>query len=121
MHEKKNMQRSCIDMFFAGIARITVSVLEQESGSKTLVSLKNVTAERYWDMRWQREWQTKYHDPLTVIFVAMLASFFLFIIHLVIRSEIVRCGLGVFRTRHDVRQQWVIPTDYHQERGGRGG
>lgn len=38
-------------------------MVELDSNGKTLVSLKNLAAERYWDMRWQREWQTKYHDP----------------------------------------------------------
>lgn len=40
--------------------------MDQQGTGKALASLKNVTAERYWDMRWQREWQTKYHDPLVV-------------------------------------------------------
>lgn len=40
---------------------------EQESNGKALASLKNLAAERYWDSRWQREWETKYHDPLVVI------------------------------------------------------
>lgn len=45
------------------VFRSTVSMVELDSNGKTLVSLKNLAAERYWDMRWQREWQTKYHDP----------------------------------------------------------
>ncbi|CAM9334641.1 unnamed protein product, partial [Scytosiphon promiscuus] len=41
-----------------------VSMMQQQEGHKALISLKNLTAERYWESRWQREWETKYHDPL---------------------------------------------------------
>eukprot|EP00752_Nemacystus_decipiens_P012307 g10912.t1 len=44
-----------------------VSMMEQEGNGKALASLKNLAAERYWDSRWQREWETKYHDPLVGI------------------------------------------------------
>lgn len=44
----------------------SVSMIEQEGSGKALASLKNLAAERYWDARWQREWETKYHDPLVV-------------------------------------------------------
>lgn len=33
-------------------------------------SLKNVSADRYWEMRRRRELQAKYHDPLAVGFAA---------------------------------------------------
>lgn len=46
--------------------RVAVSMMEQESNGKALASLKNLAAERYWDSRWQREWETRYHDPLVV-------------------------------------------------------
>lgn len=42
-------------------------MMQQEGNGKTLASLKNLAAERYWDARWQREWETKYHDPLVVL------------------------------------------------------
>lgn len=41
-------------------------MIEQESNGKALASLKNLASERYWDTRWQREWATKYYDPLVV-------------------------------------------------------
>ncbi|CAB1100133.1 unnamed protein product [Ectocarpus sp. CCAP 1310/34] len=44
-----------------------VPMMEQDDNGKALVSLKNLTAERYWNARWQREWETKYHDPLVGI------------------------------------------------------
>ncbi|CAM9953083.1 unnamed protein product [Ectocarpus sp. 6 AP-2014] len=44
-----------------------VPMMEQDGNGKALVSLKNFTAERYWNERWQREWETKYHDPLVGI------------------------------------------------------
>ncbi|CAN0313002.1 unnamed protein product, partial [Ectocarpus sp. 13 AM-2016] len=44
-----------------------VPMMEQDGNGKALVSLKNLTAERYWNARWQREWETKYHDPLVGI------------------------------------------------------
>lgn len=72
-----------------------MSVLEEETSGKTLVSLKNVAAERYWDMRWQREWQTKYHNPSTVSYVTMLTSFRLFR-NLAVRSEVARRSLDAF-------------------------
>lgn len=45
---------------------VSVPMMEQDGNGKALVSLNNLTAERYWDARWQREWETKYHDPLVV-------------------------------------------------------
>lgn len=44
----------------------SVSMMQQQERHKALVSLKNLTAERYWEARWQREWETKYHDPVLV-------------------------------------------------------
>lgn len=41
-------------------------MMGQEGSGKALAALKNLTAERYWETRWQREWETKYHDPLVV-------------------------------------------------------
>lgn len=48
------------------LALVSVPMIEQDGNGKALVSLKNLTAERYWNARWQREWETKYHDPLVV-------------------------------------------------------
>lgn len=31
-------------------------------------SFKNISADRYWEIRRRREWQAKYHDPLAVGF-----------------------------------------------------
>ena len=42
-------------------------MMEQEGSGKALAALRNLTAERYWETRWQREWETKYHDPLVVM------------------------------------------------------
>lgn len=59
--------RSEPDCPFPPPVRVAVPMTEQESNGKALASLKNLAAERYWDSRWQREWETKYHDPLVVI------------------------------------------------------
>lgn len=49
-------------------------MMNQEANGKVLNSLKNMSAERYWDMRWKREWQTKYHDPLMVSYTIVFSE-----------------------------------------------
>ncbi|CAM9282416.1 unnamed protein product, partial [Hapterophycus canaliculatus] len=56
-------RRTCITDDDPRVGAI-VSMMQQHEGNKALVSLKNLTAERYWKARWQREWETKYHDPV---------------------------------------------------------
>lgn len=55
----------CVHVFFA------VSMTDEDGKDKVLASMKNTTADRYWDVRWQREWETKYHDPLVVNILKM--------------------------------------------------